>query len=70
VSKPGQTWTTLPETEAYTEVLDRIDFVMFRGNKIKLTNSQIVGEKSSKSDIGFDNYPSDHRAVLSTFILE
>ncbi|WP_165042520.1 endonuclease/exonuclease/phosphatase family protein [Dysgonomonas sp. ZJ709] len=70
VSKLGHTWTTLPEVEAYTEVLDRIDFVMFRGDKIKLINSQVVGEKSVKSDIGFDNYPSDHRAVLSTFTLE
>lgn len=70
VEKPGHTWTTLPETSAYKEVLDRIDFVLFSGEKMKLKNSQIVGEESPLSDIRFKNYPSDHRAVLSTFILK
>ena len=70
VVKPGHTWTTLPEASAYKEVLDRIDFVLFSGKKMKLKNSQIVGEESPLSDIRFKNYPSDHRAVLSTFILK
>ena len=70
VKTPGHTWTTLPETTAYKEVFDRIDFVLFSGENTKVKSSQIVGEESSKSDIGFKNYPSDHRAVLSTFILQ
>jgi len=70
VEKPGYTWTPLPETSAYTEVLDRIDFVFFTGQQIKLMNSQIVGEESGKSDITFSDYPSDHRAVLSSFIIQ
>ncbi|WP_165021685.1 endonuclease/exonuclease/phosphatase family protein [Dysgonomonas sp. ZJ279] len=69
VKNPGHTWTPLPESQAYKEVLDRIDFVFFSGNGFELSNTQIVGESSSKSDIMFDNYPSDHRAVLSTFTL-
>jgi len=69
VRNPGHTWTTLPETSAYDEVLDRIDFVFFSGDNIELINSQILGENSSLSDIKFDNYPSDHRAVISTFSL-
>lgn len=71
VEYPGYTWTPLPETTAYQEVLDRIDFVLFWGkNNIELIDSQIVGEDSPNSDIKFNNYPSDHRAVLSTFRLK
>ncbi|MDR2954254.1 MAG: hypothetical protein LBV43_04155 [Prevotella sp.] len=67
VKNPGHTWTTLP---AENEILDRIDFLLFWGEKIKVENSQLAGESSDLSDIKFNNYPSDHRAVLSTFILE
>lgn len=70
VKNPGHTWTPLPETKSYTEVLDRIDFVFYLGGNIKLENSQIIGEESPLSDIRFDNYPSDHRAVISSFIIE
>lgn len=71
VEFPGYTWTTLPETTAYEEVLDRIDFVLFWGKEnIELIDSQIIGEESLSSDIRFKNYPSDHRAVLSTFSLK
>ncbi|MBK5721126.1 endonuclease/exonuclease/phosphatase family protein [Dysgonomonas sp. Marseille-P4677] len=70
VKNPGYTWTPLPETTAYTEVLDRIDFVFFWGNNIELKNSQVLGEESPESDIKFNNYPSDHRAVLSSFIIK
>jgi endonuclease/exonuclease/phosphatase family metal-dependent hydrolase len=67
VTHKGHTWTTLP---AKREVLDRIDFVFFHGSKVDLLNVQIVGEKSELTDIGFDKYPSDHRAVLGTFLLK
>jgi len=67
VTNPGITWTTIPEEKKYKEVLDRIDFVFFSGRNIEVTDSKIVGEKSPASDIKFDDYPSDHRAVLSTF---
>ncbi|MDR1384926.1 MAG: endonuclease/exonuclease/phosphatase family protein, partial [Planctomycetaceae bacterium] len=56
----GHTWTTLP---AKREVLDRIDFVFFHGNGVKPADVQIVGENSDLSDIKFEKYPSDHRAV-------
>lgn len=69
VEKTGHTWTTLPETEAYNEVLDRIDFVFFCGEKVEVVKSQVVGERSAASDVIFDNYPSDHRAVLTSFTL-
>jgi endonuclease/exonuclease/phosphatase family metal-dependent hydrolase len=66
VTHKGHTWTTLP---AKREVLDRIDFLFFHGSKVELFNVQIVGEKSGLSDIQFEKYPSDHRAVLGIFRL-
>ena len=70
VGMPGHTWTTLPETEKYVEVLDRIDFVLYWGGNITATRSQIVGESATFCDIVIDAYPSDHRAVLSTFSIK
>jgi endonuclease/exonuclease/phosphatase family metal-dependent hydrolase len=64
VAKPGHTWTPLP---AANDVLDRIDFVFFWGDKIQVIKSEIVGEKKPESDIVISNFPSDHRAVVSTF---
>ena len=66
VKHKGHTWTTFP---AEREVLDRIDFLFFHGDNIKLKDVLLVGEKSDLSDIGFENYPSDHRAVLGVFEL-
>jgi len=68
VKNPGYTWTSLSESSEYKEVHDRIDFVMFSGN-IKPVSSQVLGEKSQFTDVAFDDYPSDHRSIVSTFIL-
>ncbi|MDR2037024.1 MAG: endonuclease/exonuclease/phosphatase family protein [Bacteroidales bacterium] len=62
--KPGHSWTTLPSER---EVLDRIDFVFYWGDNVKPVSSCLIGEPGSLSDIGFSGYPSDHRAVLSSF---
>lgn len=72
VKNQGNTWTSLPEPEIkeYNEIYDRIDFVLFYGNKVKVKSSQIVGENSPHCDIKFTDYPSDHRAVLSSFTLK
>jgi endonuclease/exonuclease/phosphatase family metal-dependent hydrolase len=67
VTHKGHTWTTLP---AKREVFDRIDFLFFHGSKTEVVDVQVVGEKSNLTDIGFDHYPSDHRAVLGTFLLQ
>lgn len=67
VKNPGHTWTTLPETENYEEVHDRIDFVLYWGENISVSQSQVIGKSAKFSDIVIENYPSDHRAVLSTF---
>ena len=64
VARPGHTWTTCP---AKKEVHDRIDFVFFQGDAVCLEDIRILGDQSSLSDVGYDAYPSDHRAVLGTF---
>lgn len=66
VKHKGHTWTPLPSEK---DVLDRIDFLLFHGKGVQVKTVQIVGEKSELSDVGFDRYPSDHRAVLGTFLL-
>jgi len=64
VTFPGNTWTPMP---AANEVHDRIDFVYSAGAGVTTTNSQIVGESTTKADIVVPSYPSDHRALVSTF---
>jgi hypothetical protein len=64
VTHVGNTWTNRPGAN---EVHDRIDFVYAGGRALATTNSQIVGENSSNADIVVSPYPSDHRAVVSTF---
>ncbi|GAP71746.1 endonuclease [Candidatus Symbiothrix dinenymphae] len=66
VKNPGHTWTSLP----VNDIMDRIDFVFFGGDGVQVVNSEIIGEISPKSDKGMEEYPSDHRAVLSTFMLK
>lgn len=70
VTHPGYTWTTLNNNP---EVHDRIDFVYFRGEGMTLMDVQLVGDPGMAggqlSDITLSNYPSDHRAVLATFLL-
>lgn len=67
VKNPGHTWTSIPVKEGQREVFDRIDFVFFWGDQVKPVSSQIIGEVGQSSDIQFENYPSDHRSVISTF---
>ncbi|MDR2171173.1 MAG: endonuclease/exonuclease/phosphatase family protein [Planctomycetaceae bacterium] len=64
VKSKGHTWTPLP---AKREIFDRIDFLFHHGAKVEIIDVKIVGEKSDLSDIKFEKYPSDHRAVLGIF---
>ena len=67
VVKPGHTWTSIHAPLPYEEVYDRIDFVLYKGNSVEVVNSEIVGEGAPACDIVIEDYPSDHRAVLSSF---
>lgn len=63
----GNTWTPTKPPDDPKEHHDRIDFVHYRGDALKLKNVEILGEKPEFADVTFDPWPSDHRAVLATF---
>jgi endonuclease/exonuclease/phosphatase family metal-dependent hydrolase len=65
---PGFTWTPgYPAPFVYPwDVHDRIDFVWAAGPAIPLA-SDVVGESAANADVVVDPWPSDHRAVVSTF---
>lgn len=68
-SNPGITWTpgTPPPIVPKDELLDRIDYVMASGPAETL-DSRLVGEKGGPGvEVGVSPWPSDHRAVVSTF---
>ncbi len=68
-ARHGFTWTAgMPHPFVRPrETLDRIDFV-FAGGPSCTLSSQIVGEPGGPDvDIGVSPWPSDHRAVVSTF---
>lgn len=64
-TRRGFTWT--PYAGAGRDD-DRIDFVYYRGDNLSVVDSQVFGESGGVGvDIGFDQFPSDHRGVVSTF---
>ncbi|QQK79049.1 endonuclease/exonuclease/phosphatase family protein [Salicibibacter cibi] len=65
---PSYTWTPgdPPGDINDDEVHDRIDFIYAAGPSIT-ENSEVVAEVGPYSDIELENWPSDHRAVVSTF---
>ncbi|MBM4212387.1 MAG: hypothetical protein FJ179_01570 [Gammaproteobacteria bacterium] len=67
--RPGFTWTAgMPHPYLRPrETIDRIDFVWTKG-PVETLRSEIVGEPGGDGvDISINPYPSDHRAVVSTF---
>ncbi|MGH6891473.1 MAG: endonuclease/exonuclease/phosphatase family protein, partial [Dongiaceae bacterium] len=73
VAKPGVTWTPgYPHPMVkQDETFDRIDQIYALG-AAKPIDSQVVGEAGNPEqvDIAIDPWPSDHRAVVSTFAVE
>lgn len=70
-AKPGFTWSPgypVPKVEG-NDVMDRIDFVLYRG-ALTVKKSEVVGETGPISDIAVDPWPSDHRAVVTTFVMQ
>jgi endonuclease/exonuclease/phosphatase family metal-dependent hydrolase len=68
-AKPGITWTygyPYPHIEA-NEAQDRID-LMFSAGPAKAVKSEVLGDpRMPDTDIAVSPWPSDHRAVVSTF---
>ena len=73
VLRPGYTWTSgaPPPNVGASEVHDRIDFVYYWGTGVQASDAVTVGfdKTNTNTDIAITGYPSDHRAVLATFVL-
>lgn len=60
----GHTWT--PGSDS---IHDRIDFVYYQGDAVLPVASEVVGENAAKAEVITSPWPSDHRAVVSSFIV-
>ena len=69
VTNPGFTWTSGHPGISPWDVFDRIDFVWAAGSS-QTMSSRVVGDDDPMSDIVVEPWPSDHRAVVSTFSVE
>jgi exodeoxyribonuclease-3 len=69
MKNPGLTWSPKYKIDDPTTHPDRIDFVYFKGNGLKVTDVKIVGENEENADMVVTPYPSDHRAVVADFEL-
>jgi len=67
MAKPGYTWTPTTSPSDPKDHHDRIDFVLFRGDELRVRNVKIVGENSANADVVISPYPTDHRGVLAAF---
>jgi exonuclease III len=65
----GFTWSPKYKPVDPSTHHDRIDFVYFKGEGIKVTDAKIIGENQENADLVVSPYPSDHRAVVATFTL-
>ena len=65
VAKPAYTWTPTYDEAAKDDHPDRIDFVLVRGEGVRVKEAAIVGEDGPRSDIVVTPWPSDHRAVVA-----
>jgi exodeoxyribonuclease-3 len=68
-AKPGLTWSPVHEPKHPDHHLMRIDYVYFKGKGVEVNDAKIVGEDKEHADIVVSPYPSDHRAVVATFIV-
>ena len=66
VGKPGFTWTPLKKADDPTIHHDRIDYVYFKGEGLKVTDAKVIGESKENADILVTPYPYDHRAMVAT----
>ncbi len=69
IAEPGFTWTSGHPGISPWDVFDRIDFVWAAGSSETLS-SRVVGDDNPMSDVVVEPWPSDHRAVVSTFRVE
>jgi endonuclease/exonuclease/phosphatase family metal-dependent hydrolase len=66
-ARPGLTWTPGAPNPLHERNRSRIDYV-FAAGPVKTLDSRVVGEAGGPfTDIPVSPWPSDHRAVVSTF---
>ena len=68
ITNRGYTWTNKTKPNDPKDFHDRIDFVFCLGAKI--IKSEVVGENDANADIVLSPWPSDHRAVVSTVMIQ
>jgi exodeoxyribonuclease III len=64
--KPAFTWTPTSKPTVNWDHHDRIDFVLARGDDLRVEDAAIVGEGRPEADIVVKPWPSDHRATAAT----
>ncbi|KAK2612505.1 hypothetical protein QQS21_001443 [Conoideocrella luteorostrata] len=72
VANPGNTWSPIYlDNDGRREPLDRIDFVYHKGRKLTVKNSEavLVGNPTPEPNHSNNEWPSDHKAVLTTYKL-
>ncbi|MFD0715648.1 endonuclease/exonuclease/phosphatase family protein [Paenibacillus sp. GCM10027626] len=76
VASPGHTWSPVhtpehPWGDIPHEPQDRIDFIYFRGGRVEVVNSEVfvVGNPQGYGSHEDNEWPSDHAAVISTFLI-
>jgi endonuclease/exonuclease/phosphatase family metal-dependent hydrolase len=70
LDSPGHTWTPMTKEDDPADRHDRIDFVFFSGRNVRVEKAEVVGERPARADIVVTPYPSDHRAVVATVVVE
>jgi exodeoxyribonuclease III len=70
VKSPGYTWTPITAEDDPKDRHDRIDFVFVYRERARITKAEIVGEKAQRAEIVVKPYPSDHRCVVATIVLD
>lgn len=71
VQRWAHTWTPGAHEEGRTADDDRIDFVLHRGEGVRVLDVETLGEPGGKGvDRSFGKWPSDHRAVVARYLLE
>jgi exonuclease III len=67
---PGYTWTPITSESDPQDRHDRIDFVYVGGRGGKVTDATVIGERPERAEIVVTPYPSDHRGVVATVVIE
>ncbi|MEX2307946.1 MAG: endonuclease/exonuclease/phosphatase family protein [Pirellulales bacterium] len=70
LKKPGYTWTPITAEDDPADRHDRIDFVFVGGPHVRVEKAEVVGERPERADIIVTPYPSDHRGVVATVVID